>query len=246
MSSWSPPLASMGPRSLDRGISDGLPQPRGNIIRFNGAAISRSRNRDRPPACRQATGCFNGAAISRSRNRDLPAVRPGICLASMGPRSLDRGIVESAEIIQDANQLQWGRDLSIAESPRSDRTAPCARAGFNGAAISRSRNLYQLLAENGVRMASMGPRSLDRGIGGIGPFRGTACHASMGPRSLDRGIWGIGVKAHWCFSASMGPRSLDRGISVRGRAQSIYGTASMGPRSLDRGISGSGSWVGAQ
>ena len=37
-------------------------------------------------------------------------------------------------------------------------------------------------------IASMGPRSRDRGIANISQANNVAIHASMGPRSRDRGI----------------------------------------------------------
>src|SRR5579875_963528 len=83
---------------------------------FNGAAISRSRKYPGPfpgslPAC-----LFNGAAISRSRKYALTF--------AVNVRRWD---------------VQWGRDLSIAEISVSPRCLGC--------------RLYR----------SMGPRSLDRG-----------------------------------------------------------------------------------
>ena len=110
----------------------------------------------------------------------------------MGPRSLDRGILSPIGRRPVISALQWGRDLSIAESLPSGRYArPLAprlqwgrdlsiaesgveacrlqvdHCGFNGAAISRSRNPSVENAPLGVVFqASMGPRSLDRGIFG--------------------------------------------------------------------------------
>src|SRR5579872_6836675 len=60
--------------------------------------------------------------------------------------------------------LQWGRDRSIAEF----------------AVLARGLAF--------VDRASMGPRSIDRGIAPPAGFFGTSKAASMGPRSIDRGI----------------------------------------------------------
>src|SRR5579884_3324522 len=72
-------------------------------------------------------------------------------------------IVVSGDPSLSGYPLQWGRDLSIAEI-ESHPNGLCFIVGFNGAAISRSRkwmNLPDEFEPGGV--ASMGPRSLDRG-----------------------------------------------------------------------------------
>src|ERR1017187_3196638 len=69
------------------------------------------------------------------------------------------------------------------------------------------------------RWASMGPRSIDRGIGILHARSSQGILASMGPRSIDRGIHRERVRATKASRASMGPRSIDRGI------RSSYGTA---------------------
>src|SRR5437870_5158068 len=106
----------------------------------------------------------------------------------MGPRSFDRGNLNCcASQIRVRRMLQWGRDLSIAEidwlgvpglpawqasmGPRSfDRgnsgtpvRATGATAGFNGAAIFRSRKYGNIVQGSIEVVASMGPRSFDRG-----------------------------------------------------------------------------------
>ena len=60
-------MASMEPRSLERG------------------------NHSCPSVSVSAAGCFNGAAFSRTRNMGLPDARPVPSQASMEPRSLERG-----------------------------------------------------------------------------------------------------------------------------------------------------------
>src|SRR5579883_3225825 len=72
-------------------------------------------------------------------------------------------IVVSGDPSLSGYPLQWGRDLSIAEI-ESHPNGLCFIVGFNGAAISRSRqwmNLPDEFEPDGP--ASMGPRSLDRG-----------------------------------------------------------------------------------
>src|SRR5437867_3350247 len=59
---------------------------------------------------------FNGAAINRSRKSVLRVWRAGGRHASMGPRSIDRGNMQTArQEVQWEAWLQWGRDQSIAE-----------------------------------------------------------------------------------------------------------------------------------
>ncbi len=157
--------------------------------------------------------------------------------------------------------LQWGRDLSIAELSVGPSRSRCT-SRFNGAAIYRSRNcLDQRHGVLRIIDASMGPRSIDRGIESAAASRASdsaalqwgrdlsiaelveitgamnaAIFASMGPRSIDRGIpatIGAAARRH---HASMGPRSIDRGISPKPRKRLPRRPASMGPRSIDRGI----------
>ncbi len=132
----------MEPRSFDRGNSTALvlalwgylelqwsrdlsiaetPQA-GRPLREARRASMEPRSFDRGnracPRTPEYSPRFNGAAIFRSRKR-----------ANLGAES---------EVIEE---LQWSRDLSIAEtSPRpASRSRPAA--GFNGAAIFRSRKL---------------------------------------------------------------------------------------------------------
>ncbi len=59
--------------------------------------------------------------------------------------------------------------------------------------------------------------------------------ASMGPRSCDRGKGrGFGVRRRRNL-ASMGPRSCDRGKTIEPERVVAEVEASMGPRSCDRG-----------
>src|ERR1700733_15300098 len=83
--------------------------------------------------------------------------------ASMGPRSVDRGNSKCESPTLTYSQLQWGRDLLIAETDGTKK--PMSEAW----------------------LASMGPRSVDRG--NDTSTTGDSCLpcASMGPRSVDRG-----------------------------------------------------------
>ena len=110
-------LASMGPRSVDRGEEP---------LWLGGTSGS---------------SCFNGAAVIRPRRlseRSSAIVRPG--LASMGPRSVDRGdhCSHVAVVIGIAARLQWGRGRETAERSTALESR-CCDHGFNGAAVFRPR-----------------------------------------------------------------------------------------------------------
>src|SRR5437867_3350246 len=83
--------------------------------------------------------------------------------ASMGPRSIDRGNNAGSPNSYRNNSLQWGRDQSIAEIG-TPSLARRRQTCFNGAAINRSRKYADRQAGSAMgSMASMGPRSIDRG-----------------------------------------------------------------------------------
>ena len=143
-------------------------QGRGVLSGSNRVAISRWRNQawNRLRSTDPHQG-FNGAAISRSRNLDAwPRIARWPLRASMGPRSLDRGI-SSRPSFQTTSRarLQWGRDLSIAESRVDPGSATRPPRCFNGAAISRSRN-----QQADLRRVQAGPR-----------FNGAAISRSRNP-----------------------------------------------------------------
>ena len=115
--------------------------------------------------------CFNGAALIRARkcSGDRRDHAPWNC-ASMGPRSFERGnAASSARRRRSAmTMLQWGRARSSAEMmPQLARRA--------------------LL----VDVASMGPRSFERGNQRITARMPRDDEASMGPRSFERGNAGV-------------------------------------------------------
>ncbi len=110
---------------------------------FNGAAIYRSRNSSKLITGTATDSSFNGAAIYRSRNSKAASILRAENPASMGPRSIDRGIGSPPATGSPPYALQWGRDLSIAEFTESNA------------------------AGHTIALASMGPRSIDRGIPGV-------------------------------------------------------------------------------
>ncbi len=60
-------------------------------------------------------------------------------------------------------------------------------------------------------MASMGPRSVERGNGCHGGVPFEIGVASMGPRSVERGNAPVRDRGNQPDTASMGPRSVERG-----------------------------------
>ena len=170
----------MGPRSIDRGNEQLNQSNRGCRNRFNGAAVDRPRKCSRSLRqirCRsrlqwgrgrstaEMGSRFNGAAVDRPRKcPQCSCNRTNKNIASMGPRSIDRG---NAIVILNATTkawlLQWGRGRSTAEIQELKRN---------------DRRAFK---------ASMGPRSIDRGNPDSYFVVIVATAASMGPRSIDRG-----------------------------------------------------------
>ena len=133
--------ASMGPRSYERGIYAGFPARRGRRRRFNGAAFLRTRNpvyHDRAEAT--PAGLQWGRVLTNAESFATDVAVGPRGLASMGPRSYERGIMISprpstrcttgfngAAFLRTRNRRRWwGR------APR--------QASFNGAAFLRTRN----------------------------------------------------------------------------------------------------------
>ena len=107
----------------------------------------------------------------------------------MGPRSFNRGrglVANSGGA--DSGWLQWGLGLSTEEG-RMDDVAPNGRSvGFNGASVFQPRKALQMGTIRLIpQIASMGPRSFNRGRQSTFPATCLASAASMGPRSFNRG-----------------------------------------------------------
>ena len=170
-----------------------------------------------------------------------------------------------AEIVTDTAAawqdfvLQLGRDPQIAEIPptRSNWISTGTLQLGRDPQIAEILTCHSWLERASV--ASIGPRSSDRGNGGYGLDGGVEGAASIGPRSSDRGNMTTAMRAPPCSSASIGPRSSDRGNMQRPEVRhdrsnrfnwaailrsrkSALGPyvrqnhrASIGPRSSDRG-----------
>ena len=140
------------------------PLRRHGHYRFNGAATFQSRTRARTSPIRVPMPRFNGAATFQSRTRaDRPRAR-GIGSASMGPRPFSRGHADDrlASLCRDS-WLQWGRDLSVADTPYRFPHWPLRACCFNGAATFQSRTRSSRHRARAAAVASMGPRPFSRG-----------------------------------------------------------------------------------
>jgi len=228
---------------------------------FNGAATFRSRkrfnclvtNRLRPASMGpRPFDRGNPRVPDRREPADLASMGPrpfdrgnlnvelldeALHLASMGPRPFDRGNRTMPEPSEHAQfWLQWGRDLSIAETSSSLMSSVFG-VGFNGAATFRSRKLPARSATPiPVASASMGPRPFDRGNPnrpdgrrwGRARFNGAATFRSRKPS----GAPDVDVLAQGGFNGAATFRSRKHG---GGFLPTTERQASMGPRPFDRG-----------
>ena len=220
-----------------RKFYDGRP-PRSVLPRFNGAAV------DRPRKCWRAssTDCrwvsFNGAAVDRPRKFEKSPAAAAFRRARFNGAAVDRPrkCMSSPDLTPQIQSLQWGRGRSTAEI----RVAWVALYSFSKLQWGRGRSTAEILsppaAGTVVQLASMGPRSIDRGNRAVCRQLPRQAAASMGPRSIDRGNpqdrhplpkialplqWGRGrstaeirrelLVTRQRIVASMGPRSIDRG-----------------------------------
>ncbi len=169
-------LASMGPRSFDRGNSNRKPVLRHKSLPLQwGRDLSTAETRDpmHPESFRDRASM---GPRSFDRGNAVASTRiPRTLKASMGPRSFDRGNFSPWDGSHRGLELQWGRDLSTAETSDAARhvsinlqlqwgrdlstaETPCPYAdarflkGFNGAAIFRPRKLatYGMVAVGGA------------------------------------------------------------------------------------------------
>ena len=110
----------------------------------------------------------------------------------MGPRPFSRGDMAKREgMLPGEYMLQWGRDLSVAETE------------------------IKMPMSVSAHQASMGPRPFSRGdLPDLHTPLGVE-HASMGPRPFSRGdVCRAGHCVH-VYGASMGPRPFSRGDGPR-------------------------------
>jgi len=179
--------ASIGPRSIDRGNEAMFGCVSTLSMCFNWAAVDRPRKRLWPRWCQGVCIRFNWAAVDRPR-KHLPRRAPGPVVFG----------------------LQLGRGRSTAETrPRSRAPAPRGLR-FNWAAVDRPRKRasveFRFVAHY---LASIGPRSIDRGNSRADIERSPCPAASIGPRSIDRGNY-ASDKLTECWEIRFNWAAVDR------------------------------------
>ncbi len=129
----------------------------------------------------------------------------------MEPRSFERGKTASWHGPAVFVELQWSRVRLNAERPVTRRVPEYD--------VRLQWSRVRLNAESPLSIAKTPPKFL----------------ASMEPRSFERGKKGKNVKLPCFCGASMEPRSFERGKAPAGRIVTSWRMASMEPRSFERG-----------
>ena len=160
--------------SVAEGKTTGRTPPR--TLSFNGAATFRLRKEGggRRPGQRPST--FNGAATFRLRKANATCRRTAGRTTFNGAATFRLRKVPGRPTSRMArSDLQWGRNLSVAEGARRALTGGRPRP-FNGAATFRLRKAYDVDMDVEVPSPSMGPQPF-----GCGRFR-TAGEAALNTR----------------------------------------------------------------
>jgi len=160
---------------------------------------------------------FNGAATFQPRKPDD------------GPVSLQKNV-----------GLQWGRDLSAAETTMI-RLRGMFHGGFNGAATFQPRKHRGYGRECGINdcfngAATFQPRKQQKNPKSVRQTRRFNGAATFQPRKPDTPSGGVHA-----VRASMGPRPFSRGNAPAFGHPDVVIAASMGPRPFSRGNLG-GIW----
>ena len=109
--------ASMGPRPFGRGRAEAAGGAGAGYLSFNGAATFRSRKVEREMIGKPQSRRFNGAATFRSRKAH-PARSSGPSAPCFNGAATFRSRKAAFPVLGQSLldiQLQWGRDLSVAE-----------------------------------------------------------------------------------------------------------------------------------
>ena len=187
--------ASMGPRPFSRGNENPGTQGGQTSRRFNGAATFQSRKRHRIGRRPDQTSRFNGAATFQSRKRGgIPGAAKARSsfngAATFQSRKRGWVLSQAAPVVV----LQWGRDLSVAE------TRAGVRRGLGPGALQWGRDLS--VAETDLRSARAAWKA----------------KLQWGRDLSVAETWQMWLT--WAFSllrASMGPRPFSRGnMGARG------------------------------
>ncbi len=211
-------LASIGPRSHDRGHSRDSPASGcGSKSRFNWAAVSRPRKRFGSTSGSTSSPCFNWAAVLRPQK--LPGGRGEVARflrASIGPRSCDRGNRTACQgNIDPLRRLQLGRGLATADTTAHQfpGPAPCWR-------LQLGRGLAT--AETVAPPQRLGGR--------LGRFNWAAV---LRPRKLSRGTWQAPASRRL---------QLGRGLATAETVRRLRGLISLFGLQLGRGLATAETW----
>jgi len=165
------------------------------------------------------TYCFNRASLGRARNvrHLLPAPRQG--RASIGPRSEERGTSWAHPRTWAYEMLQSGLARKSEERGRRSGGAS-SRSGFNRASLGRARNGRCRNSRGSPRhslQSGLARKSEERGSSGSSGRVATL--ASIGPRSEERGTLDPRDRRVRPGVASIGPRSEERGTGASARTR---------------------------
>ena len=182
--------------------------------------------------------CFNGAALGRTRKLDQYSTRRFLIRKLQWGRARKNAETPSRNGKTQTGRplLQWGRARKNAETRLFDLGGDAEQVASMGPRSEERGNSTGLFARLMIDLASMGPRSEERGNFPNNPSGIDFMAASMGPRSEERGNFDSCQFLMRDFSrfngAALG-RTRKRLLEWFGyRSQSL---ASMGPRSEERG-----------
>ena len=185
-----------------------------------------------------ATAGFNGAALNRARKSNKQDEGYVLSwLASMGPRSIERGN-------RAVRSRAWQAHLRCASmGPRSIERGNfsahedlCNRQpGFNGAALNRARKFYAR-GRHEHDMSLQWGRAQSSAEMEFCLVCSTGCSDSFNGAALNRArksSW-LATRLHHSTSASMGPRSIERGNSLLGTVPLAVAGRSFNGAALNR------------
>ena len=206
---------------------------------FNGAATFQSRKPKRNTICCVILYLLQwGRDLSVAETVILVNTSGGKDSASMGPRPFSRGNLSeiglprrrtkgfngaatfqsrkqssSAIASREGAMLQWGRDLSVAETRSGPGLLATRARGFNGAATFQSRKR---------KLGASAGASEGRGFNGAATFQSRKPAVQRGPRLyVDQLQWGRDLSV--------------AETAVRADDEDLVKLASMGPRPFSRG-----------
>ena len=198
---------------------------------FNGAATFRLRKADYSSNSPHPLRRFNGAATFRLRKgRHRRALWALFHFASMGPQPFGCGRrPPTPSRRQPRPELQWGRNLSVAEGSASAAFAsssPSLQWGRNLSVAEGQRRRDR----RRQRFASMGPQPFGCGRQGPRAEHGRVDRASMGPQPFGCGRGNIDHAGAQAAVLQWGRNLSVAEGEAEAKAQALAAGASMGPQ----------------